>query len=122
MGVTTFADEQTCPVAPSRIFKASIVDSHNLIPKLIPQAIKSIEFVQGNRGTGSINHIYFAEGIEVKFEASPNGGSTTSKVTSKYFTKGDFVLKEEDINAGKERIGMYNVVEAHLLQNPDACA
>lgn len=57
---------------------------------------------------------------EVKFEPSADGGSI-SKVTSKYYTKGDFVLKEEDVKAGKERVlGMYKVVEDYLLKNPDA--
>lgn len=57
---------------------------------------------------------------EIKFESSPSGG-TLSKVTSKYYTKGDFMLKEEDIKAGKEKVLlMYKVVEAYLLQNPDA--
>ncbi|CAA2964657.1 major allergen Pru ar 1-like [Olea europaea subsp. europaea] len=149
MGVNTFTDEHSSAVAPLRIFKASIVDSHNLIPKLVPQAIKSIEFVQGNGGTGSggfgsvkyqidelnektLTYKYslvegdaLIEGLEkityeVKFEPSPDGGSI-SKVTSKYYTKGDFVLKEEDIKAGKERVlGMYKVVEDYLLKNPDA--
>ncbi|KAH6768219.1 hypothetical protein C2S51_013555 [Perilla frutescens var. frutescens] len=158
MGVTTFTDEYTSPVAPSRIFKASIVDSHNLVPKLLPQAIKSIEITQGDGGAGSIKQINFAEGsplrcvkyrvdelnektltynytlvegdalaeklekisYEVKFEQSGDCGSI-SKVTSKYFTVGDFALKEDEIKAGKERVlGMYKAVEAFLIQNPDA--
>ncbi|XP_042058261.1 major allergen Pru ar 1-like [Salvia splendens] len=158
MGVTTFCDEYTSPIAPLRIFKASIVDSHNLIPKLLPQAIKSIEITQGDGGAGSIKQINFAEGsplkcvkyrvdeldedtltycytlvegdalaeklekitYEVKFEESGNGGSI-SKVTSKYYTAGDFTLKEEEVKAGKERVlGMYKAVEAFLIQNPDA--
>ncbi|KAI3459448.1 hypothetical protein Pfo_016111 [Paulownia fortunei] len=160
MGITIFSDEHTSPIPPERIFKASILDSHNLIPKLMPQAIKSIEFIRGNGGDGSIKQINFAQGgnfsslkyridelnegtytynytliegdalidklekitYEVKFEPTPTGGST-SKVTSKYYTKGDFVLKEEDIKAGKERVlAMYKVVEAYLLQNPEAYA
>ncbi|XP_027169347.1 major allergen Pru ar 1-like [Coffea eugenioides] len=160
MGVTTFNEEYTSPIAPKRIFKASIVDSHNLIPKLMPQAIKSIEITQGNGGAGSIKQINFAEGshfgslkyqidelneetytynytlieggaltenlekitYEVKFEPTPEGGSV-SKVTSKYYTKGDFSLKEEDIKAGKEKVvGMYKVVEAYLIENPNAYA
>ncbi|KAL2494537.1 Major allergen Pru ar 1 [Forsythia ovata] len=158
MAITTFTDEHTSPVPPSRIFKASIVDSHNLIPKLMPQAIKSIQIIQGNGGAGSIKQINFAEGsnfssvkyhideldektytynytlleggaltdglekitYEIKFEPAPDGGSI-NKVTSNYYTKDDFKLKEEDIKAGKERVlAMYKVVEAHLLQNPDA--
>ncbi|KAL3506004.1 hypothetical protein ACH5RR_031386 [Cinchona calisaya] len=158
MAITTFSEEHTSPISPSRIFKASIVDSHNLIPKLMPQAIKSIEITQGNGGAGSIKQINFAEGshfgslkyqidelneetytynytlieggaltdklekitYEVKFEPTPEGGSV-SKVTSKYYTKDDFVLNEEEIKAGKEKVlGMYKVVEAYLLQNLDA--
>ena len=57
---------------------------------------------------------------EVKFEQSPDGGSF-SKVTRKYYTKGDFKLNEEEIKAGKEKVlAMYKAVEAYLLQNPNA--
>ncbi|XP_059298115.1 major strawberry allergen Fra a 1-2-like [Lycium ferocissimum] len=107
MAITSFTDEYTSPVPPSRIFKASIVDSHNLMPKLMPQAIrKKLEKIT----------------YEVKFEQSPDGGSI-SKVTSTYYTEGDFKLKEEEIKAGKEKVlGMYKAVEAYLLQNPDAYA
>ncbi|PQQ21464.1 major allergen Pru ar 1 [Prunus yedoensis var. nudiflora] len=59
---------------------------------------------------------------EVKFEAAEDGGSK-NKMVSKYHTKGDFALQEEDIKAGREKaLGMYKVVEAYLLQNPDAYA
>lgn len=158
MGFASYTDEYTSPIAASRIFKASIVDSHNLIPKLLPQGIQSIELIQGDGGAGSIKKINFIDGrnfnsvkyhidelseenytykytllegdalvenlekitYEVKFESSASGG-TISKVTSKYYTKGDFMLKEEDIKAGKDKVlMMYKVVEAYLLQNPDA--
>ncbi|CAI9118350.1 OLC1v1019909C1 [Oldenlandia corymbosa var. corymbosa] len=160
MGVTTLYDEYTSPVATSRLFKASVVDSHNLIPKLIPQGIKSIDITQGNGGTGSIKQINFVGGrdfsflkyhvdelneetftynyslveggalnenlekitYEVKFESTSDGG-TVSKVTSKYYTKGDFALKEDDIKAGKGKVlEIYKVVENYLIQNPDAYA
>ncbi|KAK3417810.1 hypothetical protein EUGRSUZ_H03778 [Eucalyptus grandis] len=158
MGVFTFSDEFTSPIPASRLFKALIVDSQNLIPKLMPQAIKSIDVVQGDGGAGSIRQINFAEGsqlscmknrvdelneetftykyalieggplmekfesiaYEVKFEPTPDGGSK-NKMTSTYYTKGDFELKEEEVKAGKERaLGMYKAVEAYLIQNPDA--
>ncbi|XP_059670596.1 major strawberry allergen Fra a 1.07-like [Cornus florida] len=161
MGVTTFTEEYTNTIAPARLFKASVLDSHNLIPKIMPQAIKSIEITQGNGGAGSIKQINFAEGstlnylkyridelneetftynytliegdasmdkqiesisYEVKLEPSLNDG-TVSKMTSKYYNKGDGELSEEFIKAGKEKAtGMYKVVEAYLLQNPDAYA
>ncbi|KAJ8534108.1 hypothetical protein K7X08_007432 [Anisodus acutangulus] len=66
MTITSFTDEYTSPVPPSRIFSASIVDSHNLMPKLMPHAIKSIEFVQGNGGAGTIRQINFPEGGNFK--------------------------------------------------------
>lgn len=160
MAITTFTDEYISPIHPSRVFKASIVDSHNLIPKLMPQAISSIRITEGDGGAGSIKHINFAQGgnfkslkyrvdeldeeslvykytliegealidklekitYEVKFEATKDGGSV-SKVTSKYYTVGDFMLNEDEVKAGKEKvIGMYKAVEAYLLQNPQAYA
>ncbi|PWA66830.1 START-like domain, Bet v I type allergen [Artemisia annua] len=63
MGVFTYTDEHTSSVPPARIFKASIVDSHNLMPKLLPDAIKSIEFIKGDGGAGSIKQINFAGGF-----------------------------------------------------------
>ncbi|PHT47482.1 Major allergen Pru ar 1 [Capsicum baccatum] len=159
MAVTTFTEENTSPFPPKRIFKASIVDSHNLIPKLMPQVIKSIE-VQGDGGAGSIKTINFPDGgnfksikycvdelnedtytykytliegeglvdnlekitYDVKFEQSADGGSI-SKVTSSYYTVGDFKLKDEEIKAGKEKVlAIFKAVEAYLLQNPEAYA
>ncbi|KAL8124195.1 hypothetical protein AgCh_011999 [Apium graveolens] len=108
MGFASFTDEYTSSIAPSRIFKASIFDSHNLIAKLFPK--------EGDALVNNLEKITY----EVKFESSPSGG-TISKVTSKYYTKGDFMLKEEDIEAGNEKVLlMYKVVEAYLLQNPNA--
>lgn len=62
MGFASYIDEYTSPIASSRIFKASIVDSHNLIPKLLPQGIQSIELIQGDGGAGSIKKINFIDG------------------------------------------------------------
>ncbi|GLT32558.1 hypothetical protein SLA2020_072170 [Shorea laevis] len=160
MGVFTYSDEYTSSIPPARLFKAVILDSHNLIPKLVPQLIKSIELTEGDGGAGSIRQINFAEGsqikyvknrideldeknflykyslieggellhklekitYEVKFESTPEGGSK-HKMTSTYCTKGDIVLTEEEIKAGKQRVlGVYKVVEGYLLQNPDAYA
>lgn len=44
-------------------------------------------------------------------------------MTSKYYPKGDYVVNEEEVKAGKEKAsGMYKAVEAFLLQNPEAYA
>ncbi|KAJ4722088.1 major allergen Pru ar 1-like [Melia azedarach] len=66
MGVFTFTDEYTSSIPPARLFKALIVDSHNLIPKLMPLAVKSIEIIEGDGGAGSIRQINFGEGSQVK--------------------------------------------------------
>lgn len=61
-------------------------------------------------------------GHEIKFEATADGGSTI-KVTTKYYTKGDFQINEDEIKKEKEKAGaIYKLLEAYLLQNPDAYA
>jgi len=62
MGVFAFSDEFTSPVPPARLFKALILDSGNLLPKLLPQLIKSVEFTQGNGEAGSTRKISFQDG------------------------------------------------------------
>uniref|UniRef100_A0A7N0T1W8 Bet v I/Major latex protein domain-containing protein n=1 Tax=Kalanchoe fedtschenkoi TaxID=63787 RepID=A0A7N0T1W8_KALFE len=159
MVATTFTDEYSSTVSPARLFRALILESHILIPKLIPQAVKSIE-IQGDGGAGSIKVINFAAGSQlqyvkyrideinpetftysytlveghglsdklesvvykVQFEVSADGG-TVSKMTSTYTTLGGHTLDEEQVKIGKEKaLGMYKVVEAYLLQNPDVYA
>ncbi|XP_030974278.1 major allergen Pru ar 1-like [Quercus lobata] len=160
MGVITYTDEYTSSIPPSRLFKAVVIDAPNLIPKIFPQVVKSIEIIQGDGGIGSIRQINFAEGsqlnsvknridelneenhsykytciegdaladklesiaYEVQFEPTPEGGSK-NKMTSKYYTKADVVLSEEEIKAGKDNaLEIYKIVEAYLLQNPDVYA
>ncbi|KAJ9699685.1 hypothetical protein PVL29_005515 [Vitis rotundifolia] len=158
MGVVTYEHEIISSIPPPKMFKAFILDSDNLIPKVLPQAIKCVEIIEGDGGPGSIKKITFGEGsqfnyvkhrvdgidkenftfsysviegdalmgtlesisYEVKFVASPNGGSIC-KSTSKYHTKGDFEITEDQIKAGKEKaLGLFKAVEAYLLANPDA--
>ncbi|KAF7850363.1 hypothetical protein BT93_L5580 [Corymbia citriodora subsp. variegata] len=67
MAVTCFTQEFATPVTPSRMFKALILDSDNLIPKIAPQGIKSIDFVEGDGGVGSIKQTNFADGGHLKY-------------------------------------------------------
>ncbi|KAH7511429.1 hypothetical protein ACOSP7_007238 [Xanthoceras sorbifolium] len=67
MGVTSFTQDFTCPIAPSRMFKALIVDSKNLIPKLLPEFIKSVHTIQGDGGAGSIEQVNFTEACSYKY-------------------------------------------------------
>ncbi|XP_010024766.2 major pollen allergen Que a 1 [Eucalyptus grandis] len=50
MGVITYSQEFKSAIAPSRMFKALIVDSHNIIPMIVPEGIKSVEFIEGEGG------------------------------------------------------------------------
>ncbi|PKI40690.1 hypothetical protein CRG98_038945 [Punica granatum] len=142
MGVTCFTQEFTTSVAPSRMFKALILDSHNLIPKLVPQGIKSIEFVEGDGGVGSIKQTNFPEGghfkhLKHRIDALDKANlvckytliegdvifDRLEKVVYEYHTKGDVELKEEEIKQGKDKaMGLYKVVEEYLVANPDMYA
>ncbi|CDP10318.1 unnamed protein product [Coffea canephora] len=157
MAPITYSSEMTSPIPPARLFKAAILDD-TLLPKILPQAIKSVEILEGDGGAGTIklskfgeankfksakhrvdeldkeNFVYsysviesdaLKEGIEkftneIKFEASPNGGSIC-KTNSSIYTKGDVQITEEEIKGATERaLGMFKAVEAYLLANPDA--
>ncbi|MBA0797744.1 hypothetical protein Gohar_008410, partial [Gossypium harknessii] len=104
----------------------------NLISKIVPQAFKSVEYIEGNGEPGSIKKVTFEEEsqfnyMKQKVEAldkencdSPDGGSIC-KTTCKYYTVGDFEHKEEGIKAGKEKaLRIFKAIEFHLLANSDA--
>ncbi|CAN1281344.1 Major allergen Mal d 1 [Linum perenne] len=65
MGVYTYSEDNPSLVAPSRLFKALIEDSQTIIPKLLPQVIKSITFLEGDGAVGSIRLITFHEGDHI---------------------------------------------------------
>ncbi|KAA8527674.1 hypothetical protein F0562_035457 [Nyssa sinensis] len=123
MGVITFTDEQTSSIPPARIFKATIRGNFSYMKHYIDELDEKTytykyTLIEGDALVDKLEKISF----EIKLEAAPNGG-TISKMTSKYYPKGDFVLTEEEIKAGKEKaLGMYKVVEAYLQENPDAYA
>ncbi|XP_012481176.2 major strawberry allergen Fra a 1.05 [Gossypium raimondii] len=157
MGVFTYESEIVTAIPPAKMFKACILDGDTLIPQILPQAFKSVEYIEGNGAAGSIKKVTFGEGsqfkymkqkvealdkdkfvyiysviegdalmdklekitYETKLETSPDGGSVC-KTTSKYYTIGEFELKEEGIKAGKEKaLGMFKAIEAYLLANPN---
>jgi len=158
MGVIAYDIEITSSIPPAKMFKAFVLDADTLIPKILPQAIKSVEILEGDGGVGTVKLITFGEGsqfksvkhkvdgldkekftysysiiegdalmgvlesisYEIKIEASPEGGSIC-KNSSKYYTKGDAQITEEQIKSGKEKAsGMFKAIEAYLLANPDA--
>nr|AEC10976.1 mal d 1-like protein [Camellia sinensis] len=67
MGVIKINQSFKTKVTPDRMFKALILDSHNLCPNLLFSSIKSIEFIEGNGEVGSIKQMNFTEAIPFKY-------------------------------------------------------
>ncbi|KAK3444430.1 hypothetical protein EUGRSUZ_A00126 [Eucalyptus grandis] len=138
MGVITFDLELTSPIPLAKMFKAAILDADNLLPKVLPQAVKSIEVLEGDGGPGTIKLMTFGEGSQYKtakhkvealdkenftycYSIIEGEGGSLLKSTSNYFTVGEVDITEEEINAGKEKASaMVKAIEAYLVANPDA--
>ncbi|KAL3727749.1 hypothetical protein ACJRO7_032487 [Eucalyptus globulus] len=141
MGVITYSQEFASVVAPSRMFKALVLDSHNIIPNIIPGGIKSVEFIEEDGGVHKIDALdvenfyckYTLIESDIKFDkikfivyevkfASANDGCVC-KMTSEYHVEEGAELKEDDIKQGKYRaMGLFKTVEEYLLANPTVCA
>ncbi|KAB2040197.1 hypothetical protein ES319_D02G065800v1 [Gossypium barbadense] len=67
MGVLTYESEVITAIPPAKMFKACILDGDNLILKILPQAFKSIECIEGNGEPGSIKKVTFGEGNPIKY-------------------------------------------------------
>jgi hypothetical protein len=62
MAPITYDLEITSSLPPAKLFKAFILEGDTLIPKVIPQAIKSVETLKGDGGPGTIKLTTFGEG------------------------------------------------------------
>ncbi|KAI4303161.1 hypothetical protein MLD38_038823 [Melastoma candidum] len=102
MAVTTCAEEFVSPVAPSRMFKALVLDSHKVIPKVVPRGIKSVVFLEGDGGVGSIKQTNFADGGKIKYMRHRMDALDVDKFYCKYtligsdvkFDKVEYVVYE----------------------------
>ncbi|CAN1281336.1 Major allergen Pru ar 1 [Linum perenne] len=106
MGVYTYSEDNPSLVAPSRLFKALIEDSQTIIPKLLPQVIKSITFLEGDGAVGSIRLITFHEGLPMKNMKTRIDAIDSEKLQYKYtLLEGDQLTdKTENISFEIERI------------------
>ncbi|KAL3753028.1 hypothetical protein ACJRO7_000426 [Eucalyptus globulus] len=66
MGVITFHFDVPSTIPLARMFKAVVLDAGNLLPIALPQAVKSVEVLEGDGGPGTIKLITFAEGNPYK--------------------------------------------------------
>ncbi|KAK4786682.1 hypothetical protein SAY86_010515 [Trapa natans] len=65
MGVVTYSMEVCTSIPPARMFKAFVLDD-NLIPTVLPQAIKRVEIVEGDGGAGTIKLVHFGDASSFK--------------------------------------------------------
>ncbi|XP_030515055.1 major strawberry allergen Fra a 1-3-like [Rhodamnia argentea] len=101
MGVVTYSQEFTSAVAPSRMFKALVLDSH-IIPKIVPGGIKSVEFIEGDGGVGSIKQTIFGQSAHIKYTKHKIDALDVENFYCKYtliesdieFDKIDFIVYE----------------------------
>lgn len=63
MGAVTTDVEVASSVPAQTIYKGFLLDMDNIIPKVLPQAIKSIEILSGDGGAGTIKKVTLGEGI-----------------------------------------------------------
>nr|AAX20938.1 Mal d 1.0406 [Malus domestica] len=76
----------------------------------------SYSMIEGDTLSDKLEKITY----ETKLIASPDGGSII-KTTSHYHAKGDVEIKEEHVKVGKEKAsGLFKLLEAYLVANPDA--
>lgn len=62
MGIVKVSQSFRTKVTPGRMFKALILDAHNLAPQLMFSSIKSIDFLHGKGEPGTIKQMNFTEG------------------------------------------------------------
>ncbi|PIM98113.1 hypothetical protein CDL12_29409 [Handroanthus impetiginosus] len=62
MAVTKFTQEIKVKVSSKRLFKAFATDPYTVLPKILPNFIKSVEIIHGDGGAGTIRQTNFADG------------------------------------------------------------
>ncbi|CAL2226859.1 unnamed protein product [Prunus armeniaca] len=67
MGFTKVSQKFVTQVTPERMFKALVLDAHNICPKLMFSSIKSIDFVEGEGEVGTIKQINFTEASPMRY-------------------------------------------------------
>ncbi|PIN18503.1 hypothetical protein CDL12_08826 [Handroanthus impetiginosus] len=141
MGVITYDMEIPSSVPAAKMFKALVLDADILIPKIMPQAVKNVEILEGDGSVGTVKLIHFIEVLStaysivggdalmgilepityhIKIVPSEDGGCMC-KNRSIYHTKEGVEISEENIKEGKEKASvMLKAIEAYLQANPDA--
>ncbi|ONK67565.1 uncharacterized protein A4U43_C05F1360 [Asparagus officinalis] len=67
MGSKSFSQEIQTSVSADRMFKAFVMDWHNLAPKVMPDKVESVKAVEGQGGPGSIRQINFTSAMPFSY-------------------------------------------------------
>ncbi|KAL8167786.1 hypothetical protein V2J09_009285 [Rumex salicifolius] len=134
MAVKTYTQELEWSASAARMFKAACLDSHNFFPKLMPQTIKSNEFLQGDcLAPGNVKVLkYVSEGdilgdnlecIVVEEKVEVKGAGCVVKMITHFQAKSDAELNDEKLKMGKEKITLtFKAIDEYLQANPEAYA
>ncbi|KAF7848464.1 hypothetical protein BT93_L1921 [Corymbia citriodora subsp. variegata] len=124
MGVITYSMEITSAIAPSRMFKALVLESHIILPKIVPEGIKSVEFIEGDGGVGSIKQTNFSESSHIKYTKHKVEALDAGSFYCKYtmiesdikFDKIEFVTEEVKLVAAGSGCVCKMTSEYHLKE------
>ncbi|KAK4405510.1 Pathogenesis-related protein STH-2 [Sesamum angolense] len=97
MGVIKVSQSFRTKVTPGRMFKALILDSHNLCPQLMFSSIKSIDFLQGKGEPGTIKQMNFTDASPFNYVKHRIDEIDEEKFMCKYtFIEGDVLMDKLD--------------------------
>ncbi|XP_022879723.1 major allergen Pru ar 1-like [Olea europaea var. sylvestris] len=110
MGVVACDVEITSSVPAARMFEAIVLDSDNLIPKIMPRAIESVEILEGDGGVGTIKLVNFGEDSQFKSVKYHVDALDTENFTQSY-----------SILEGEVLMGIFESITYHIeiLANAD---
>ncbi|KAL0388329.1 UNVERIFIED_CONTAM: Major allergen Pru ar 1 [Sesamum radiatum] len=84
MGAITYDVEIPSSIPAAKMFKAVVLDADTLIPKIMPQAIKNVEILEGDGGVGTVKIIHFGEGSQYKSAKHRVDAIDTENLTHSY--------------------------------------
>ncbi|PIN16957.1 hypothetical protein CDL12_10379 [Handroanthus impetiginosus] len=93
MGAITYDMEIPSSIPAAKMFKALVLDADTLIPKIMPQAVKNVEILQGEGGVGTVKLIHFGEGNQFKSAKHRVDALDTENLTHSYnIIEGDALM------------------------------
>ncbi|KAL0456913.1 UNVERIFIED_CONTAM: Major allergen Pru ar 1 [Sesamum latifolium] len=93
MASFTYDIEIPSPIPAAKMYKAVVLDADTLIPKIMPQAIKNVEILEGDGGVGTVKLVHFGEGSQYKSVKHRVDALDTENLTHSYsIVEGDALM------------------------------